>query len=93
MFNLFVVTPDEARRFPYNPAIKPLVILVDHNEKVKKLKRNPYGSLDPDPAIRNYYPRQYLADEIFFGEGVETSVDLFVGRFMDGVLKHNYLSE
>ena len=56
------------------------------------IKRHPFGSLEPDRDLGNYYDRKYIADEVWFGEGMEKSIDNFVDAFLDGTLKHSYYS-
>ena len=78
--------------FKHDPPVKPFVMILDKSERPEMIKRHPFGSLEPDFDLGNYYDRKYIADEVWFGDGMEKSVDNFVDAFLDGTLEHSYYS-
>jgi len=74
--------------------IKPKITVIDKTE-FKMLKRNPVAQFSdgPDTELDNFYFKRYESDEIYIGEGMLKSVDIFVNKFMDGRLKHDYNTE
>lgn len=72
---------------------KPFVMILDKADRPEMIKRHPFGSFQPDINLGNYYDKKYVADEVYFGEGMEKSVDNFVDAFLDGKLEHSYYSQ
>lgn len=71
IFNVFAVSDEKL------PLFKPRIRIVDKAEQ-KMLKRNPVKHLDPIPENNNYYFKQYIANDVYLGEGVTQSVENFV---------------
>ena len=74
------------------PPIKPFVAIYDLNESPEMLSRHPYGVLPPEEELRNSYPKKYLSNEIYYGDGLHELTEHFVQRWLDQAYQHDYHS-
>jgi hypothetical protein len=70
---------DVAKMAPF----KPFVAIYDLSESPEMLEKHPYGVLPPEEELRNSYLKKYVANEIYFGEGLEALTDHFIERWLD----------
>ena len=70
-----------------------MIYILDKQDRVKRLKRNLLGLLEPSVESNNFYFRKYRPEVIFFGDSFGEQAQHFIERWLDGKEYMHYQSE